>query len=78
VNLDEVLAALSGHRDEFARSHGYDLAVMGAALRELDRKADVPPVCRAPRPPVCTTIRDAVPPNQALHQASRKAGPLVS
>jgi len=78
VNLDGELVALRRHRDEFARSHGYDLAAMGAALRELDRKAGVQVVCRSSRPPISTRVREAPAPNQALPQTPRKAEPLVS
>ena len=35
----DVLAELRAWRDEFARSHGYDLRAMVAVLREMDAAA---------------------------------------
>ncbi len=70
MNADDVLVALRRHRDEFARSHGYDLAAMAAALRELDREAGVQVVCRTPRPPVPTLVREAPAPNQSQQQTA--------
>lgn len=66
MNADDVLVALRQHRDEFARSHGYDLAAMAAAMRELDQAAGVRVVCRALRPPVPTRVREAPAPTQPL------------
>lgn len=38
-------------RDEFARSHGYDLGAMAATLRELDAAAGVRVASGEPRRP---------------------------
>ena len=50
----DILAELRAWRDEFARSHGYDLAAMAAALRELDHAAGPWVVQGEPRHPVGT------------------------
>ena len=52
MNDRDVLAELRVWRDEFARSHGYDLGAMVAALRELDVAAGERVVHGEPRPPV--------------------------
>ena len=63
----DILAQLRAWRDEFARSHGYDIHAMAAALRELDcgkRKV----IHGEPRRPVVTRI-----PNQALQPTGAAA-----
>jgi hypothetical protein len=62
------LAELRAWRDEFARSHGYDLGAMVAVLREMDAAAGARVVRGAPRPPVATLPRDSSPPKKALQQ----------
>jgi hypothetical protein len=57
----DVLAELRAWRDEFARSHGYDIHAMAAALRDLDCAGGRKLVHGEPRRPVATRI-----PNQAL------------
>jgi hypothetical protein len=57
----DLLVELRAWRDEFARSHGYDLHAMAAVLRELDRAAGDKLVRGAPRPPAAARM-----PNQAL------------
>lgn len=47
----DVLTELRAWRDEFARSHGYDLGAMAAALRELDEAAGERIVRGEPRRP---------------------------
>lgn len=47
----DVLTELRAWRDEFARSHGYDLKAMAAALRELDMAAGARVVRGEPRQP---------------------------
>ncbi len=47
----DLLLELRAWRDEFARSHAYDLHAMAAALRELDRAAGKKVVCGEPRRP---------------------------
>ncbi len=39
MRCGDILAELRAWRDEFARSHGYDLGAMAATLRELDDAA---------------------------------------
>jgi hypothetical protein len=59
MTLEETLAALRKHRDEFAAAHGYDPVAMGATLREMDRQAVAAGrrvVVRQPRPPVSTAL----------------------
>ena len=52
----DVLADLRTWRDEFARTHGYDLAAMAATLREMDRAAGARVVRGEPRRAVQTAI----------------------
>jgi hypothetical protein len=49
---DDILAELRAFREEFARSHGYDLGAMAAALRAMDLAAGGRVVRREPRSPV--------------------------
>ena len=51
MSKGDVLAELRAWRDEFARSHGYDIHAMAAALRELDSASQRTVVCAEPRPP---------------------------
>ncbi len=51
MNERDELADLRTWRDEFARSHGYDLAAMVASLRLLDRAAGARVVRGEPRSP---------------------------
>ena len=48
---DDILREVRAARDAFARSHGYDLHAMVAALRALDERGDRPVVRLAPRRP---------------------------
>jgi hypothetical protein len=52
----DVLAELRAWRDEFARSHGYDVHQMVAALRELDIAAGKNLIRGEPRKPVATRV----------------------
>ena len=54
----DVLTELRSWRDEFARSHGYDLAAMAAFLRELDGVAGARVVRDKPRQPETIRLRD--------------------
>lgn len=47
----DIIAELRAVRDEFARSHGYDLAAMRGALREWDAAAGARVVRGEPRRP---------------------------
>ena len=51
MSSGDILAELRAWRDEFARSHGYDLGAMAAALRELDEAAGGRIVRGEPRRP---------------------------
>lgn len=50
----DILAQLRAWRDEFARSHGYDIHAMAAALRDLDGGGKHLVVHGEPRRPVMT------------------------
>lgn len=60
----DVLAELRAWRDEFARSHGYDLRAMVAVLREMDAAAGARVVRGEPRPPVAMRPEAPSPPNR--------------
>jgi len=62
----DVLVELRAWRDEFARSHGYDLHAMAAALRELDRAAGQKVVRGEPRQPAAAKPVGTRMPNQTL------------
>jgi hypothetical protein len=65
----DILAELRAWRDEFARSHGYDLKAMAAALKEMDATAGARVVRGEPRRP---TVPPLAPPgarNQALQNS---------
>ncbi len=51
MSKGDVLSELRAWRDEFARSHGYDVHAMAAALRELDSASERKVVRGEPRPP---------------------------
>jgi hypothetical protein len=51
VSNGDLLAELRAWRDEFARSHGYNLRTMAAALCELDSAAGGRVVRGEPRRP---------------------------
>ena len=67
MNSGDILVELRAWRDEFARSHGYDLGAMAAALRELDGAAGERIVRGEPRQPVAVLPLRVSSPNQALH-----------
>ena len=62
----DILAELRAWRDEFARSHGYDLRAMVEALRELDSAAGARVVRGEPRRPEAVPQPRAGTPNQTL------------
>ncbi len=64
----DVLAELRAWRDEFARSHGYDLRAMVAVLREMDAAAGARVVRGEPRPPVASPREGPTSPNKARQQ----------
>lgn len=59
----DLLAEIRTWRDEFARSHGYDLAAIAAAVREADATVAERLVRGEPRRPTHPTT-----PNQALQR----------
>lgn len=63
----EVLAELRAWRDEFARSHAYDLGAMAAVLREMDAAAGARVVRGEPRRPVVLPTREPSRPKKAPH-----------
>jgi hypothetical protein len=68
VTGGDILAELRAWRDEFARSHGYDLRAMVAALQEMDAAAGARVVRGEPRPPVTRPPGEPSPPHQALQE----------
>ncbi len=62
----DILAELRAWRDEFARSHGYDLRAMAAALREMDTVAGTRVVRGVPRRPAAALPERASPPPREL------------
>jgi 4-hydroxyphenylpyruvate dioxygenase-like putative hemolysin len=67
VNDVDLLAEIRAWRDEFARSHGYDLEAIAAAIRDADRAVATRLVHGEPRRPAVHS-----PPNQTL-QPTRPA-----
>jgi hypothetical protein len=61
----DILVELRAWRDEFARSHGYDLRAMAAALRDMDAAAGDRLVRGEPRRPTTTPRGKSSPPNKA-------------
>jgi hypothetical protein len=53
----DILAELRAWRDEFAKSHGYDMAAMVAPLRERERAAGTKVIRGEARPPVATEVK---------------------
>jgi len=62
----DILTELRAWRDEFARSHGYDLKAMAATLCELDRAAGGRVVRGLPRRPETVLPLEPSTPNQTL------------
>lgn len=71
-NRGDFLTELRAWRDEFARSHGYDLGAMAAALRALDEKAGERVVRGEPRRPA------TAPPKGADAGEKRCAGSMIT
>jgi len=57
----DILSELRAWRNEFARSHGYDIRAMSATLSELDNAGERKVVRGNPRQPAPATT-----PNQSL------------
>ncbi len=71
----DVLVALRAWRDEFARSHGYDLHAMAATLRELDCAAGQKVVRGEPRRPEAAKPAETRMPNQLYGLESQEGAP---
>ena len=67
MNDRDVLAELRAWRDEFARTHGYDLSSMATALRELDRAVGPRLIRGEARRPIASQPAQPGMPNQSLH-----------
>jgi hypothetical protein len=63
MNDVDVLTELRAWRDEFARSHGYDLGAMAAVLRELDTAAGARLARGEPRRPPARLSRGPIAPD---------------
>jgi hypothetical protein len=74
MNDGDVIAELRAWRDEFARSHGYDLTAMVAALRELDIAAGARVVRGEPRCPEALLAPGATTPKQLDLQTGHAIG----
>ena len=68
MNGVNILAELRAWREEFARSHGYDLGAMAAALRELDDAAHERILRGEPRRPVRVVASDDLAESVAAHE----------
>ncbi len=71
---EDILTELRAWRDEFARSHGYDLGAMAAALRELDGMAGARVVRGEPRRPASVLPTGAGAPDLALQPTPAAGG----
>ena len=58
----DILLELRAWRNEFARSHGYDIRAMSATLSQLDNACERKVVRGNPRQPAPATT-----PNQSVH-----------
>jgi hypothetical protein len=74
MSSGDILTELRAWRDEFARSHGYDLGAMAAVLRELDGTAGARVVRGEPRRPAAVLPEGAGSPNPALQRTSAAGG----
>ena len=64
---DTVLQQVRTARDEYARTHGYDVQKIVADLRQLDRQGDWAVVRLAPKRPKSDV---SAAPNQSLEQTA--------
>ena len=70
----DILTELRAWRDEFARSHGYDLQAMASSLRALDGAAGAQVVRGEPRRPAAVPPNGAAAPNEAMQRTRLSAG----
>ena len=68
MNDGDIIAELRAWRDEFARSHGYDLRAVVAALSKLDSAAGRQVVRGEPRCPEAMLPTGASTANEFLQQ----------
>lgn len=62
----DILAELRSWRDEFARSHNYDLAAMVATIRNIEIPAGHPVVRGEPRRPTPFDTVNGIMPSRVL------------
>jgi len=67
----DVMTELRAWRDEFARSHDYDLQAMAASLRALDEAAGARVVRGEPRRPAAVPPKRTSPPNKTMQRIPR-------
>ena len=70
----DILTELRAWRDEFARSHGYDLRAMASSLRALDEAVGGPLVRGEPRRPAAAPSEATISPNEAIQRTRLAAG----
>ena len=70
----DILTELRAWRDEFARSHDYDLRAMAAALRALDETAGARIVRGEPRRPAAVPPKETATPDEAPRPTLTAAG----
>ena len=61
MSEDSVLQEIRAAREEYARSHGYDVWAMVADLRERDDRGDWPVVRLVPRRPALPSVSQSGP-----------------
>ena len=71
MSNEDILLELRAWRNEFARSHGYDISAMSATLSQLDNACERKVVRGNPRQPApATTPYQSLQPTKALISVS--------
>lgn len=70
----DILTALRAWRDEFARSHDFDLRAMAAALRALDETVGARLVRGEPRRPAAVPPKGSAATDEAPRRTLTAAG----
>ena len=71
MSNEDILSELRAWRNEFARSHGYDIRAMSATLSQLDNACERKVVRGNPRQPApATTPNQSLQPTTALISVS--------
>ena len=71
MSNEDILSELRAWRNEFARSHGYDIRAMSATLSQLDNACELKVVRGNPRQPApATTPNQSLQPTKALISVS--------